>query len=193
MTGEPRPSPRSDERRRTHERLLQAARSSFKEQGVEVSLREVARLAGVGIGTLYRHFPTREALLEVLLGHHFRELREEAARLKGTLPADEALGKWLRSFALGAAQVQGLPASVVASLHDETSQLHAECEAMRAAGADLLAAAQQGGAVRRDVTATELYVLAAGVAWSASNVPTDPGLGDRLIDVVLRGIGANAP
>lgn len=65
-------------------------------------------------------------------------------------------------------------------------------EAMRAAGADLLAAAQQGGAVRDDVTATELYVLAAGVAWAASNVPTDPELGDRLVHVVLRGIGAAA-
>jgi AcrR family transcriptional regulator len=181
-------TPRADERRRNRDRLLESAHAVFDEQGTEVSLREVARRAGVGIGTLYRHFPTREALLEALLSDRFAELRDDASRLNQTLPPVEALGAWVRSFARSSAQVRGLPESVLAALHDEGSQLHSACEAMRSAGAELLSAAQRSGAIRADVTATELYTLAAGIAWASTNVPTDPDLTDRLLATALRGI-----
>jgi AcrR family transcriptional regulator len=180
-------TPRSDVRR-NRERLMESARAAFTEQGTEVSLREVARRAGVGIGTLYRHFPTREALLEALLRDRFEDLREEASRLQRTLPPLEALSTWVRLFARGAAQVRGLPESVLVSLQDEDSRLHSACEAMRSAGAALLSAAQHDGTVRADVTATELYTLATGIAWAAAHVPTDPDLRDRLLTITLRSI-----
>lgn len=174
--------------RRNYGLLLVAARAAFDEQGTEVSLREVARRAGVGIGTLYRHFPTREALLEALLRDDFDSMRDEAARLKRDLEADEALTTWLRLFAQGSSKVRGLPESVLASLHDENSELHAACEAMRTAGAELLSAAQLSGAVRTDVEALDLYALVTGIAWAATQVPTEPELTDRLLSVALRGI-----
>jgi AcrR family transcriptional regulator len=178
--------------RRNHERLMESARAAFAEQGTEVSLREVARRAGVGIGTLYRHFPTRETLLEALLRDRFEDLRDEASRLQRTLPPFEALNTWLRSFARGSAQVRGLPESVLVSLQDEGSGLHSACETMRSAGAALLSAAQRSGVVRADVTATELYTLATGIAWAATHVPTDPDLRDRLLTMALRSIAATS-
>ncbi|MGW4369359.1 TetR/AcrR family transcriptional regulator [Nocardia takedensis] len=167
---------------------MEAAEAVFTEQGTEVSLREVARRAEVGIGTLYRHFPTREALLEALLRDRFEHLREEATRLQRTLPPPEALAAWMRLFARGAARVRGLPESVLVSLQDKDSELHSACEAMRSAGATLLSAAQDDGTVRADVAATELYTLATGIAWAAGHVPTDPDLLDRLLTMTLRGI-----
>lgn len=180
-------APRSDVRR-NHERLMEAARAAFAEQGTEVSLREVARCAGVGIGTLYRHFPTREALVEAVLRDRFDELHDEAARLQRTLPPFEALSTWVRLFARGSAQVRGLPESVLVSLQDKDSRLHSACEAMRSAGATLLTAAQHDGTVRADITATELYTLATGIAWAATHVPADPDLRDRLLTMTLRSI-----
>jgi AcrR family transcriptional regulator len=176
--------------RRNYGRLLASAREAFDEQGTEVSLREVARRAGVGIGTLYRHFPSRDALLEALLSDQFEEMRNEAGRLQRDLPAGEALTTWLRSIARGSARVRGLPESVLASLRDKDSQLHAACDAMRTAGAELLSAAQHSGVARADVTASDLYVLVNGIAWVAAQVPTEPELGDRLLSVALRGIWA---
>src|ERR1700749_4094753 len=82
---------------RNRELVLEAAKAVFSAGGAEASLEAVARRAGVGIGTLYRHFPTREALLEAVYGREAEQLSELAERLQRDVPPVEALRRWLRA------------------------------------------------------------------------------------------------
>ncbi|MER5426751.1 TetR/AcrR family transcriptional regulator [Streptosporangium roseum] len=181
------PAMRADARR-NRERVLTAARTVFSEQGTDASLRDVARRAEVGIGTLYRHFPTREALLEALVGHGFDRLNSTARELLTAASPADALVSWLRDFAAGTTTYHGLPASVMAAVQDEGSRLHASCAAMRTAGARLLARAQEAGSVRPDVTVEELLTLAAAIAWASEQSRGRTDLTDRLLSLTVQGI-----
>jgi len=174
--------------RRNYDLLLNEARAAFAEHGTEASLRDVARRAGVGIGTLYRHFPTREALLEALLRSNFDALRGQADELLAADEAREALLSWLMRLATGSTAYRGLPESVMAALRDEGSQLHDSCVAMRAAGGRLLSRAQAAGEVRADVTADELLALAAGVAWASEQSGGPADLIRRLLSLAMEGL-----
>ncbi len=107
--------------RRNRARLLAAAREIFQRDGAGASLEAVARQAGVGIGTLYRHFPTRQHLLEALLADGYAELAAKARELLADPAPGEALLTWLRAFAAQVAAYQGLAAPAVASLRDEVT------------------------------------------------------------------------
>ena len=179
--------------RRSRESLLEAARDAFAEHGTEVSLREVARRAGVGIGTLYRHFPTREALIEACLSHGLDALSSQAEELLGSDLAGEALDAWLFAFIAGSTRYQGLPGSLMAAMRDPASQLHHSCQAMRTAAARLLARAQQSGQVRGDLTIDELLALTAGIAWVGHQAPESAELTSRLFDLVRVGIDLPSP
>ncbi|WP_211240800.1 TetR/AcrR family transcriptional regulator [Hamadaea tsunoensis] len=184
-------NPMRSDARRNYDQLLDAAREIFAAQGTDASLREVARHAGVGIGTLYRHFPTREALLEALLGENFEALRADAVqRLAAPDPGAE-LTAWLRAFGTASAQYAGLPASVMEALHDPQSPLHASCKGLRVAADDLLQRAQEAGRVRADLTAGELMAAANAMAWVARQTP---GTTDRYLTLLLEGVltGATA-
>lgn len=132
-------APRKDARR-NYDRLLTAARAAFGEQGVGTSLNDIARRAGVGNVTLYRHFPTRQALLEALLGESLRGLRVRSdALLTAAMPGD-ALARWFEAAVEHAMTYRGLVDALVDSLADPESDLHASCQAMKAGGAQLLRA-----------------------------------------------------
>ncbi|WP_433256447.1 TetR/AcrR family transcriptional regulator [Streptosporangium sp. CA-135522] len=181
------PAMRADARR-NRDRVLGAARTVFSEHGTDASLRDVARRAGVGIGTLYRHFPTREALLEALVGHGFDGLSAAAEELLTAESPGDALISWLRDLAAGTTTYHGLPASVMAAVHDEESWLHESCAAMRAGGARLLTRAQEAGAVRSDVTMEELLALVAGISWVSERIPAQADLADRLLSLTMEGV-----
>jgi AcrR family transcriptional regulator len=150
---------------KNYDHLLSIARDVFTEQGADASLRDVARRAGVGLGTLYRHFPTREVLLEALLRTSFDELTAKAKeRETSNLPA-EALVSWLRDVVTIAHSPRGVVASMAAAIADDNSALHASCVTMRAAGARLLARAQAAGLARRDVEGADLFALVGALAW----------------------------
>ncbi|MDR8411142.1 TetR/AcrR family transcriptional regulator [Nonomuraea sp. 3-1Str] len=174
--------------RHNHDQLLTAARAAFAEHGTEASLRDIARRAGVGIGTLYRHFPTREALLQALMRDRFDGLARRAADLLAEPSPRDALATWLAEVAAGSATYRGLPESVMAALRDEESELHASCAAMRAAGSQLLERAQTRGGVRHDVTTEELLAIAAGMAWAGEQSPGRPELARRLLSLAMTGI-----
>jgi AcrR family transcriptional regulator len=173
---------------RNYERILAAARVAIAEDGTDASLRDVARRSGVGIATLYRHFPTREALIEALLRRSFDNLRAAGEDLLTADEPEAALVTWLREFADSTTTYRGLPAAVMAALGDEGSQLHAACQAMRTVGARLLTRAQQAGAVRPEVTATDLFAFAAAVGWASEQAPDQPDLTDRLTSLMLTGL-----
>ncbi|MEW2507816.1 TetR/AcrR family transcriptional regulator [Amycolatopsis sp. CA-161197] len=174
--------------------LLAAAREAFAEQGTDASLRDVARRAGVGIGTLYRHFPTRAALLESLLDSNFAALRTRAEALADTpdLAAPDALLTWLGELATGARTYLGLPESIMAALADEESALHASCAAMRSSAGRLLARAQDSGRVRADVTVYEVISLALGLAWAAQQPGGPADLMERLLSTAMHGLAVSS-
>jgi AcrR family transcriptional regulator len=173
--------------RRNRERLLAVAEEVVVEQGTEASLRDIARRAGVGIGTLYRHFATREALLEALMQDRFVRLRARADEL-GDRPPYEAVVTWLRELATASAAVHGLPDAVLAALRDQGSDLHAACDAMRSAGGRLLERAQAAGVVRADLTPSDLLSLAAGLAWASDYAEDQPARLRRLFAVMETGL-----
>ncbi|MCK9895786.1 helix-turn-helix domain-containing protein [Frankia sp. AgB32] len=178
--------------RRNHDHILATARVVLTEQGVQASLRDVARRAGVGLGTLYRHFPTRDALLEALLRQGFDRLAERADELAADLPPAAALGAWLRELAAGAGVYQGLSGSLVARLHDPESALSASCTALHAAGGRLLASAQADGRIRKDVAGIDVFALATAVAAVTERGPLAERR-DQLLNVVLDGLRPEAP
>ncbi|MFD8222389.1 TetR/AcrR family transcriptional regulator [Streptomyces sp. NPDC059697] len=179
--------------RRNRDLLLAAAREAVAEHGTEASLRDIARRAGVGIGTLYRHFPTREALLEALLNANFDALRARAETLLASPAPGDALLTWLAELAAGSATYQGLPESIMNALADEESGLHTSCAHMRSAGGQLLERAQQTGSVRSDVTVSEVIALALGLAWAAERSVEPADLVARLLSTAMYGLADRGP
>ena len=187
-TAEPPGGAMRTDARRNYDQLLSAARATFSEQGTDASLREVARRAGVGIGTLYRHFPSRETLLEALLGQGFDTLRAEASRLRDAADPGAALVAWLRQLAVASTRYEGLPASVMDAIRDPDSRLHASCEGLRSAAADLLARAQRSGQVRADLDAGELLATANAMAWAARQAPGPAEVTERYLALLVDGL-----
>ena len=176
---------------RNYDRILAVARTVIDEQGTQASLRDIARRAGVGLGTLYRHFPTRDALLETLLRRGFDRLTEKADALAGSRAPDEALVEWLRDFTHGSSTYRGLPSSMMATLTDESSPLHGSCLAMREAAARLLKRAQDAGHIRPDVDGTDLFALINAVGWIAEQSPSLAARRERLFSLLMDGLAGH--
>jgi AcrR family transcriptional regulator len=173
--------------KRNYDQLMAVASVVVTEEGADASLRDIARRAGVGLGTMHRHFPTRETLLEALLRTGFDRLTAEAAELEEADSAGDALVSWLREFVACATSYQGVIALMVAAIEDPGSALHASCVAMKAAGARLLARAQADGAARPDIDDTDLYALAGSLAW-AGDQPALAARADHLFAIVTGAI-----
>jgi AcrR family transcriptional regulator len=184
------PVERRPDAQRNREKILDVARVVVREHGTQASLRDVARRAEVGLGTLYRHFPTRDALLETLMRRRFEHLTARAGALGAKADPDKALTAWLTEFAYGAGAYRGLPGSIMATLADRESPLYASCDAMRRAGGDLLAAAQGAGTVRADLRSGELFALVIAVAWTAESAPEMEERRERLLQLILDGLRA---
>lgn len=173
--------------RENYEQLLAAAREVVMEQGANASLRDVARRAGVGLGTLYRHFPSREALLEALLHQSLEEVTARAAALEAASSAREALVAWLHEAVAFTRNYHGVTALLTAALDDPDSALHAACTTVRAAGTRLLTRAQRAGVARPDVDGTELFALIAALGWLGDQAALAPRA-DRLFHLIVGAI-----
>jgi AcrR family transcriptional regulator len=185
------PRPMRADAQRNYERLLSAAVAVFAERGADdASLEEIARRAGVGIGTLYRHFPTRQALLEAVYRDQVEGVQAKADELlRSESPAD-ALADWLRALASFSSTKQSLTSALLATLGKD-SELLSSCSAVIYGAAEkLLTRAQEAGVVRPDADAKDLIRLVHAVNLAAQHAPTDPGQRDRLIGLVLDGLRA---
>jgi AcrR family transcriptional regulator len=151
--------------RKNYDHLLVVARDVVTEQGADASLRDVARRAGVGLGTLYRHFPTREALLEALLRTDVDELTARAADLETSSTPEDALVSWLRGCVAITHEYRGVGALLTAAIEDTESALHASCVALHEAGTRALERAQAADIARADIDGTDLFALVAALAW----------------------------
>ena len=174
--------------RRNVDRLIAAARDAFAQHGPEASLDDIARSAGVGSGTLYRHFPTRLALLEAVYRDNVARLAAEGDRLRATLPPGEALIAWLGEFVGYVAIKRGLATALTRGLGHDTD-VFAQCHAvMSRTGDALLADAKAAGAIRPDVPLTDLLRLAGAIGAAADNSPEGPALSARLLRLALEGV-----
>lgn len=176
----PHPRPMRADARRNRERLLTAAASAFAEHGENASLDDIAKRAGVGSGTLYRHFPTRRALLEAAYAARIEALGERGEELSRSLPPGEALTKWLHEVCVATIQVRGLKA-LLGSAATDTS-LTTCGTVVKSTAARLLEAAQSEGTLRPDVTPTDLLRLIHGIATAAE-------LGDGEAREIERSLG----
>jgi AcrR family transcriptional regulator len=183
-TAEPLARPQRADARRNYEKVLAAARDAFTESGAETSLEEIARRAGVGIGTLYRHFPNRQALLEAVYVDEVQELCRSAGDLN-ELPAWDAFVGWMERF-VGYMQTKQALAKELLDYMERDAELFQSCRvALFAAGGPLLERAQQEGAVRRDTDLSEVIQMVGGIA----KIPTsEPGQVDHILEIALDGL-----
>ncbi|NUP10699.1 MAG: TetR/AcrR family transcriptional regulator [Polyangiaceae bacterium] len=176
--------------KKNYEHLLTVARAVVTEQGADASLRDVARRADVGLGTLYRHFPTREALLEALLRTSFDGLTASAGQLETSSSPGDALVAWLRDVVACANEYRGAISTMVAAIEDPASALHASCVTMKAAGARLLVRAQAEGVARTDLDGADLFALVGALAWLGDQPSLAPRA-DHLFNVIASAILSN--
>ncbi|EPH41744.1 helix-turn-helix domain-containing protein [Streptomyces aurantiacus] len=177
--------------RRNYQRLLSEARAAFAEHGTDTSLEDVARRAGVGIGTLYRHFPTRHALLSAVFEDAVSDLLTRSHALLDAPQPCTALVEWLRAIITHAGEYRGLARALMSASRDDSSALASCSRPMREAGTRLLARAQEAGAVRQGVSIEDLMQLTNAIALAAEESPDDPELADRLLTLTLRGLKAD--
>ncbi|MFD5112748.1 TetR/AcrR family transcriptional regulator [Streptomyces sp. NPDC058220] len=189
-TAQAPPRPMRADARRNYERLLTEARISFAEHGTDASLEDVARRAGVGIGTLYRHFPNRHALMNAVFQEALTSLLERSHELAGADRPCGALVEWLRAIITHAGEYRGLSRALMSASHDASSALSQCSVPMREAGERLLVRAQRAGNVRPDVSIDDLMQLTNAIALAAEQTPDDPQLADRLLTLTLTGLRA---
>ena len=173
---------------RNYDRLLLEARRAFAELGAEVSLDVIARQAELGSATLYRHFPTRELLLEAVYRSEIEDFHASAADLLARRPPGDALVAWLHSVTDQLAALQGLRRLLVAALSDHGSEPPPWCRTtLEAAAARLLEAAQRSGELRPDLDPTTLLRLvnALAVVGESSAGQARP---DRLLPLLIDGL-----
>ena len=185
----PSRAPRADAAR-NRDRLLASAKAVFSAGGAEASLEAVARHAGVGIGTLYRHFPTREALFEAVYRREVEELAGLAERLAAEASPAQALRRWVKANVEFVATKKGMAAALALAAHNKDLSAYS-FERLTKAAAGLLDRARNAGALRTDIQPEDLFRALIGMClvhdkpgWQATVL--------RLMDVFLDGLLAPA-
>jgi AcrR family transcriptional regulator len=169
-------------------RVLEAANAVFSAHGLSASTEEVAKAAGVGIGTVFRHFPTKAQLLDAVLARRFRDLREAAERLVRERSPGQALEDLFRLLVRDART----KIAIVDALRDAGAPAHGEAnlaaEELYDAVRRLIVAAQSSGEIRPDVDGREIYAIMAGTARGLAQSHLGDEADERAIAVVLDGL-----
>jgi AcrR family transcriptional regulator len=180
--------------RRNRDRILAAAEASIARDGVDASLEEIARQAGVGSATLHRHFPSRQSLLESVFRGRVETLCAKAGDFAADLDPGTALSAWLRAVAAHAAANRGLASSLMRGARDGDPTLGATCHAMIInAGGVLLDEAVRTHAVRPGIVITDLLKLVGAIALASEQDPDGAAEADRLIALAFDGVRAMRP
>jgi AcrR family transcriptional regulator len=165
-------------------RILDAAEAVFGAHGAAGSTEDVARRAGVGIATVFRHFPTKHALVEAALLRHFAALDAQAGALASGPDPDAALRRLVAEMI-----DRGATKITLASLVGFPPSVRAAADGLRATMSEILERAKAAGSVHADVTVDEVYLLVRGLAQATATLPAEPATTRRAIDIVLRGLG----
>ncbi|MDQ8045891.1 MAG: TetR family transcriptional regulator [Solirubrobacteraceae bacterium] len=168
------------------QKILQAAHFQFAQDGPEASLNEVARRAGVGVATLYRHFPTREDLVAAVYANEVQELGEAADRALSTLPPDEAIAVWVDRFLEYAATKRGLGEALKALRERGDARVDPR-GVLADSMSKLLEAGQAAGTIRNGIDGNDLLLAFAGL-WSLPHDDQFATRAKRLADLVVAGL-----
>jgi len=181
--------PKRADARRNYDKVIAAAREAFAERGANTSLEEIARRAEVGIGTLYRNFPNRQALLEAVYVGEVQDVSRSAEDFDGAQPWD-ALAGWLHRVVGYLVTKQAL-AQELLDYVDRDAPLFSNCRSVLfSAGEPLLARAQEAQAVRPDTNLAEVIQMVGGIAKIQT---TEPGQIDHILDIALDGLRYRPP
>jgi AcrR family transcriptional regulator len=178
--------PRTDSVR-NRELLLQAAAAVFGAGGPDASLEAVARRAGVGIGTLYRHFPTREALFEAVYRHEVEQLSDLAEQLRTEAAPVEALRSWLRSNVAFVATKKGMAAALALAVNKKSDLTAYSYDRLTRAVASLLDRAVAAGDIRADISPEDLLRALVGMSYLHDQPDWQESV-LRLVDVLVDGL-----
>ncbi|MFJ6671874.1 TetR/AcrR family transcriptional regulator [Actinosynnema sp. NPDC091369] len=175
--------------RRNYERLVEQARIAFAEAGVDASLDDIARRAGVASGTLYRHFPTRLDLVEAVLAGQVAALIDLGRRLLTAEDEVDALSTWLRAALHHGLTYRGLSAAVMTSALDRRADVVSTWhDRVFEVGAALLARARDAGGVVADADAEDVLKVVGALAWAVQDSPDRAARADRLLGLLLDGL-----
>jgi AcrR family transcriptional regulator len=172
--------PQRADARRNYEKLIAVAHDTFATQGVSTSLEEIARKAGVGIGTLYRHFPTREALLEAVYADDVDAVCRAAEEV-ADMPPWDALATWLYRLV----DYLGTKRALAEAVNFGSELYQSGRAAVHAAGEKLLLRAQEAGVARDEVTFDDVLRLIAGITMIEF---VEPGQRERVLGMALDGL-----
>jgi len=178
--------------RRNRDKLIAVAAEAFSKHGVDTSLEDIARRAGVGIGTLYRHFPTREHLVEVVYQREVEQLCAAADELAHKLAPDAALAEWMQRFVGYIATKRGM-ANSLRILLTTNSELFANTSGkVMQALSGLVEAAKADGSIRRDIDITDVLHALSGI-YGAPDTPDWQARSRRLVSLLMDGLRWGAP
>jgi AcrR family transcriptional regulator len=177
---------------RNRAKVLAAATAAFALDGIAVPLDEIARRAGVGAGTVYRHFPTKEALFEAVMLDRVTRLAEHAKTLATAEDPGTAFFDFLRLMIVGAASSKDLVDALLGADLANAGRIVAAKQELQAAGGALLARAQRAGAVRGDLGVSELMTLLSGTVLALQQQPGDAHLTDVVFAVLRDGLRGQA-
>jgi AcrR family transcriptional regulator len=186
LTAKPARKPRADSVR-NRERVLEAAKAVFAAGGATGSLEAVARHAGVGIGTLYRHFPTRQSLFEAVYRREVEQLVELATQFGSELPPMEALRRWMHADVEFVATKKGMSAALAVAVHASSDLTTYSMGRLSVALQGLLRRAAAAGTIRDDIGAEDILRTIVGLCYTHDK----PGWRDnvlRLVDVFIDGM-----
>jgi AcrR family transcriptional regulator len=182
----PARKPRADGAR-NRQLLIDAAKAGFADVGLTVSLEEIARRAGVGIGTLYRHFPSREAVVEAVYRREVAQLVDAVPQLLETLPAGEALHQWMHLFVNYIATKRLIAPSLGTAVGCASPPHATPAELITRAISTLVKGAIRSGDVRKDIDPSDLLRALIGVSYGNPDAGWEASA-RRLIDILMDGL-----
>jgi AcrR family transcriptional regulator len=181
------PRPLRADAQRNRDRLLDAAVRAFSQKGPEVTLDAIAKDAGVGIGTLYRHFPTREALIEATYRNELARLCDAAPELARTMSPDEAARTWMDRFIDYMSTKRGMADALRAVIASGGNPFAESRDRLLAAITTLLEAGADAGVLRRDVRPADVLASLSGVSLAAGDLQQREQAG-RILDLLMDGL-----
>jgi AcrR family transcriptional regulator len=177
---------------RNRDRLLDCAVRAFSHDGPDVTLEAIAKEAGVGIGTLYRHFPTREALLDAAYRNELARLCDAVADLLSTMPPDEAMRTWMDRFIDYMMTKRGMADALRALIASGGNPFAHSRDRLTTAITTLLEAGAAAGTLRSDVESADLLASMGGVALAAGE-PTQRDQASRMLNLLMDGLRYRNP
>ena len=180
---------RADAQKNYHH-ILEVAREVVAEHGVNASMRDIARRADVGLATLLRHFPTREALFDALVCTNLDALTQREKELETSDSPDEALVSWIREWVSFARSYNGVVTLMAAAHANPDSALYASCAAIHSASGRLLSRAQTEGTARTDMNGDDLFAMMTALGWAVDQ-PSFAPRADNLVHLFTSAIQAN--